>query len=50
MLGYIEREVASRAKEETVHLYSAVVRLHLEYCICAWGPQHKKDAELFDSV
>ena len=26
------------------------MRLHLEYCIQAWGPQHKKDAELLVQV
>jgi len=23
---------------------------HLEYCIQAWGPQHKKDADLLGQV
>ena len=31
-------------------LCSAPVKLHLEYCIEAWGPQHKKDVELLEWV
>ena len=33
-----------------VPFFSALVRLHLEYCIQAWGLQYRKDVELLERV
>lgn len=44
ILGFITRWLTSRAKEEIVSLYSALVRSHLQYCIQLWDPQNKKNA------
>ena len=50
VLGCIKGGVASREKEVFVTLYSALGRPHLEYCIQAWGPQYRKDVELWERV
>ena len=50
ILGCIDRGMASREKEVIDPLFSALVGPHLEYCIHAWSPQHKKDAELLEWV
>ncbi|KAK4820097.1 hypothetical protein QYF61_019154 [Mycteria americana] len=42
--------VGSGAREGTLPLCSALVRPHLRCCVQLWGPQHRKDVDLWERV
>ena len=42
ILGLIRRSITYKEKQLIVPLYKAIVRTHLEYCIQAWRPYHKR--------
>ena len=50
ILGLIRRTITYMDTTLIIPLYKAIVRPHLEYCIQAWRPYHKKDIDKLERV
>jgi len=50
ILGCINRRVASRSREGILPLCIAMVRVHVEFCVQLWSPQHRTDMDLLGQV
>ena len=48
VLGMIRRNITYKENSLIVHLYKAIVRTRLEYCIQAWRPYLRKDIDMLE--
>ena len=50
ILGLIKRNITYKDKMLIIPLCKAIVTPHLEYCIQAWRPYHKKDIDTLERI
>lgn len=44
------KNIATRSREAISHLYYALVRLHVEFCVPFWAPWYQKDTDVLEGV
>lgn len=44
--GCTSKKTARRLKGVMIPLYSALVRLHFQYCVMSWAPPYKIDIDI----
>ena len=49
-LGMIRRNITYKGKSLIVHLYEAIVRPQLEYCIQAWSAYLRNDIDMLEKI
>ena len=50
VLGMIRRNITYKENSLIIHMYTAIVRPHLEYCIHAWSPYIRKDIDMLEQI